>query len=986
MQWLSRGLAPPPKRWLWLLVSAQLAAGITVALDPDRSLTQYMHESWQVDAGLPQASVLDVLRTTDGYLWVGTFEGLARFDGVHFEVFDKVNTPAITNNGVWALAEDSRHRLCVGTNGGGLLVLDNGSFTRLDGLPNPYITTLLVDSQARLWIGTREGLCQLDGETLTLFPGALATSFVWSLAEDGSGAIWAGTDAGAFRLRGDRVDPFDTRSGLPSSTVRSLSWDAGRRLLFAGTPETGLLVFRDERWQVYPQASEVRDIRAILADVDGNLWIGTQQDGLFRLNNGSLAHLSEADGLTDSNIYALLEDAEGCLWIGTYRGGLNRLRDGKFLTYTEQEGLSEDQVRTVFADRSGVIWIGTVGGGADRLFGGHIETLDTTSGLSHNMVWSLTQSRDGAIWLGTYGGGLNRFDGKVTTVLNNLHGLSHDIIRTVREDSGGTLWIGTNGKGIDLLRPDGSLDHLTKANGLCSDFIYALLEDSSGAMWIGTYECGLMRYRGGTVDTFTTEDGLPSRFVWALREDESEPGVLWIGTNGGGLCRYRDGVFTSYTTRDGLYNDAVFAVVDDGRGRLWMSSNKGIFTVSKQELERFDKRLVSRLSCTSYGRSEGMKTWACNGPSDPAGIKDSSGKLWFPTTKGIVVIDPDHVPVNEFVPPVAVERFLVDGADVDLRSPIVLAPGSRRFEMRYTGLSLQAAEKVQFRYRLDGLDHDWIDVSTRREAFYNNLRPGRYVFHVTACNNDGLWNKDGASVAFVLRPFFYQTRAFQVLAVIGVFLLGAGVAMIRVRQLKHHQRLLQRLVNERTEELAKANKELHRLADLDGLTGIANHRHFEEFYQREWRRCQRDASPMSVIMADVDFFKSFNDTYGHQAGDDCLRAVASALSNGIHRPSDLVARYGGEEFVLVLGDTPEAGALHVAEQLRHGVEAMRIPHSGGVTGFVTISAGVVSDVPHVGDESAELIGRADAALFEAKRSGRNCVKVSSGQVAASGEQ
>ncbi len=379
------------------------------------------------------------------------------------------------------------------------------------------------------------------------------------------------------------------------------------------------------------------------------------------------------------------------------------------------------------------------------------------------------------------------------------------------------------------------------------------------------------------------------------------------------------------------------------------------------------------MSSVSYGRADGMRSAECSGFTQPAGWKARDGRLWFPTIEGAVVIDPDRIKTNTIAPPVVIEQVLVDRKAISSTGPSDLMPGRGDLEFHYTGLSFVDPERVKFRYKLDGFDREWVDAGTRRTAFYTNIPAGRYTFRVTACNNDGVWNQQGADVSFRLRPRFRDTPWFFGLGAVALALSGYGVSRMRAAQVRARERELERQVTERTLQLEEANAKLQNLSELDSLTGIANRRRFEETLAREWRRSTRDTLPLSLIMLDIDFFKAFNDANGHQVGDQCLRRVAQEIRAALTRPGDLVTRYGGEEFACILPSTPPRGAAAVAEALRARVETMGTRHPGAPSGVVTISLGVAT-APEEAATPEALVAAADEALYRAKRAGRNRVE------------
>ena len=944
---------------IWLLASAPLSLS---ALDPNLALDEYAIERYSTENGLPQSSVLAMIQTRDGYLWLGTYEGLARFDGLTFTVFDKSNTLEMESNGIKALAEDGKGRLWIGTTAG-LLRYAGGRFQRFDehqGLFTHFILCLFLDRSGTMWVGTTGGLYSCRDDRFQAFTTAqgLSYNYVTTLADDGDGGIWIGTGQGLNHYRNGKMQVYTAGGGLPHSDIRALHLDM-RGTLWIGTSGGGLVRFRAGRFEPLQEKLSSDDIRAVFQDRHGVTWIGTNQEPLNRIKDGKVSVLGQLQGGVSAG-RCILEDQEGSLWVGT-RDGLLQLKDDKFILYGSRNGLPVDPVRAVFEDRQGAIWVGTVGGGLVRHQGTEWQVFGRDQGLLSEHVWSIAQGKDDSLWVGTYGGGLYRMPaaGKPGRFAR-IAGVANDIIRSLLADSRDRIWVGTNGGGLDCIA-NGRVTNFNANSGLPSNYIYALEEDRDGRIWAGAYNGGLAVLEDGHFRGIHSKE-IHDQPVWVIHADRE--GDVWVGTDHGGLLWIRTDRVFRFSSRDGLYSDQAFQILEDDRGRLWMNSNKGIYHVDKQDLFAFASGRLTRIPCVSFGKSEGIKVTESSGPAQPAGCIDRRGRIWFPTIRGLSMFDPDRQILNRIEPPLAVERAVLNGRDFAVSSRATVSPGKGNIEITYTAVSFLQVDKVRFAYRLDGFDSEWVQAGNRRSAFYTNLPPRAYTFRVIAGNGDGVWNRRGALFSFILKPYFTQTALFGWLLAAAALLLIAGTFILLLHRARMRERKLERIVDERTAQL-------QRLARFDGLTDLANHRTFYEIFQKEWALAVREKKTLSLIAMDIDFFKPYNDTLGHQEGDECIRKVATAIRSQAKRPADLPARTGGDEFMVLLPGTEYEGAQGIAAAIRAAVAEAAIPHPASpIASVVTVSLGVASATPQAGDEPGQLVESADQDLYQKKRQGR----------------
>ena len=791
-----------------------------LSLDPAKAITQYTHQVWQKEQGLPMNTVSAVTQVSNGQLWLTTFGGLARFDGVRFRTFSSANVPAITNNTFGAIYEDRNHVIWFGTKGGGLMRYQNDGnwqrYSQAEGLSGNTINWVNEDKAGNLWIGTSEGATRMADGKFARFTTeqGLPNNDVLTIIEDGKGGLWMGTRGGLARWNGSTFTPFAKAAELPSQDITSLHSEADGTL-WIGT-SAGLCRYANGALTVWTDADGLTDkrISVIYRDSRKTLWVGTVGKGLNRFRNGKFERFTLDEGLSDNQVTTVHEDREGNLWIGTYRGGLNVLRDGKFLTYTTSEGLSNNATYAVFEDKEANLWVGTASGGVNVLRDGAWSSYTTKDGLADNYVRGIAQSPDGTMWFATYGGGLSSLSGKRFKTYNTSNSkLSDNTCRIVINGRENDLWIGTR-KGLNRFK-DGKFTAYTVDSGLTNNSIIPLAFDNNGVLWIGTDGGGLSaRTPDGRFKSYGSKEGLPSDVVLGLTFDQTD-GSLWIGTNAG-LARWFEGKIFAFSAAKGMPEGGIFRIISDGKGSLWLSSNNGIYRVDRKELIALAEGGEGKVTYASYGTADGMRSAECLPGGHPSPILTRKGILWFTTAKGLAGITPADIRRNSLPPPVLIERIATDKGDVTIVPGASAEAGTSRFDFQFSAYTYALPEGIRFQYKLDGYDADWIEADRgERSTRYTNLWPGTYTFRVRAANADGVLNEKGAELTFELKPFFTQTIWSYL--IVGLLFVGAVYLLIRWRtqQFEKRQAELEGLINARTQDLQKANGDL--TTTLDNL-------------------------------------------------------------------------------------------------------------------------------------------------------------------------
>ena len=754
-----------------VLIALLAIASSAFALDPARPVDLYKVDVWR--DGLPQYLVRTMVQTRDGYLWFGTMEGLVRFNGLTFEIFDQRNTPALRSSRIRALHESRDGALWIATAGGGAVRHFNGRFTTLtkaDGLADDSVIAF-AETNDGLWLGTGNGLNQYRHGRLTT---QLAGTEITALATGRDGALWVGTARGLLRNSATVLaDAIDSIAVARDGAV----WVGAR---------DHLVRIENDRRESIALPIATTYVHQILEDSRGTIWLATSPGGLMRLRAGRFDLLDKAKGLPSSSVRALAEDREGSLWIGT-DSGIARVKDQKFVTYTTRHGIPEDNVRVVTEAREGGLWIGTYGGGLAHLRDGVVTRFGEPG-----FVRTLLEDPTGTVWVGM-DSGLGRLSGGRMTMLTTADGLASNKVDALLAMRDGALLV-SSARGLQTFR-DGRFASFALDQPAGPD-VRALLQSRSGDLWLGTYD-GVLQVRDHKI-VQRFRDGLPSLTVFALHEDAR--GDLWIGTHDG-LARIRAGRLQSITAQHGLSALTVFQILDDGRGNFWLTSNNGVTRVSRSSLEAVLDGRAKRIQAATFDKTDGLGSDQCNGASQPAGVRTRDGLLAIPTVAGLTVIDPADLHFNRAAPNIVLREVLVDGKPVADAS---LPWSASRFEFRYDGLSLTAPELVRFRHRVDGFDDRWVDAGTRRSAFYNSLPSGQHVFRVQAMNEDGIWSTNEAQFAFSL-PAPPWLRWWAIVLYIGAALVIAYFAIrLRERSVRRKTQFLEAKVRERTMELAAA--------------------------------------------------------------------------------------------------------------------------------------------------------------------------------------
>jgi ligand-binding sensor domain-containing protein/serine phosphatase RsbU (regulator of sigma subunit) len=818
----------------------------------DNSITDLQYID--VDQGLNSSYVTKILEDKSGNLWICTEGGgVSKYDGKTFTHYTEKE--GLSNNYVLSILEDKSGNLWFGTYGGGVSKYDGKTFTHYtekEGLSNNIVWSILEDKSGILWFGTYGGgVSKYDGKTFTHYTEkeGLSNNTVLSILEDQSENLWLGTyGGGVSKYDGKTFTHYTEKEGLSNNYVLSILEDKSGNLWF-GTYGGGVSKYDGKTFTHYTDKEGLSNnvVRSILEDKSGNLWFGTEGGGVSKYDGKTFTHYTEKEGLSNNYVLSILEDQSGILWFGTYGGGVSKYDGKTFTHYTEKEGLSNNTVLSILEDQSENLWLGTYGGGVSKYDGKTFTHYTEKEGLSNNYVLSILEDKSGNLWFGTYGGGVSKYDGKTFTHYTDKEGLSNNVVRSILEDKSGNLWFGTEGGGVS--KYDGkTFTHYTEKEGLSNNYVLSILEDQSGNLWFGTNGGGVSKYDGNCVDDiingtnlyqhnqqdfnknkkdliktfthYTEKEGLSNNYVRPILEDKS--GNLWFGTNGGGISKYDGKTFTHYTEKEGLSNNTVWSILEDKSGNLWLGTEKGISEIKSENLvAHTDKNKTSTLKYTINIniKQDGLK--GLDFYANSAFI-DSKNRAWWGTGKGLEMLDLNKFKISEKIPQPVLKQIDINENNVDyrnlpdsLKNEIIFSDVQRfqnypldlelpydknHLTFHFLAIDWAAPHKIQYQYKMEGLDENWSEVTDETKADFRNLPYGTYTFKVRAIGESQIWSKP-FEYTFTIHPPLWHTTWFRVLYVSCFVLLLYLFYRWRTRALRERQKQLEKTVEERTKEI-----------------------------------------------------------------------------------------------------------------------------------------------------------------------------------------
>ncbi len=790
-------------------------------------LSQSSIAQWTSDNGLISNNITSAIRDHRGFIWITSYNGIFRFDGIQTYIYDKTKIPFLFSEAIYTVYEDKQGTLWFSTQTSGILRYRNNKFESIDPtnkvLPKS-VRCLLIKDDGTVWVGTNNsGLYKIQNDKVTRVDcKALNDISILEIATDSNNNLWIATDGrGLYKYDGNK---FQNIPSIPSKIVNSVYVSKNNTIL-VGTPD-GLDIIENSKAFHYSKLIGFQ-VNKVICDKYNRVWVGTEL-GLARFTLGdsnSFAHINEDDGFPLSRINFLHYDEENSLWISTGRDGLIQLRETNIVNITPEQGLSNNKVNMVYEGPDKSFYVGCDGGTVDVYKQGKITELKFQTPLKDSGIRDIFQDKDGNLWIASYRGVIKKSKNK-EQLFGIKEGLSAEDMRRILPGDNGDLWFGSRSGGVMKFNNGKVVALYDKKHELLSNYILALEKDKQGNIYVGTHSGGMNIIRkDGKVETFHIEADDSGILIFNIHIDDL--GRVWTIGNTGLL--YFDGKkFNKVLLHKELTGEIFFDWVEDLLGNVWITSNLGMIKIKKNDIDRFLKKEIPEVNFKLFDNRDGMKSKECT--SATRALLSSTGKIWVPTIHGISVFYPEKSVENKIPPPVYITSLLTDNHEVEGSQPFTIRPGKLRYTFNYTAPSFVVPEKIKFKYKLENVDGDWIDAGTTRQAEYTNLSPGDYVFRVVACNNDGVWNEKGDTIRFNVVPFFYQTWTFYSLVIVSIGVLFYGIYKWRVNEIEKRNAELRKVNGELDRFVYSASHDLRApLASVLGLVNVARLDHGKNF-------------------------------------------------------------------------------------------------------------------------------------------------------------
>ena len=978
-----------------LFTAAQIAhASTDLSTHTPLPLEDYFTQTWSTHEGLPHNGINDITQTNDGYLWIATWEGLARFNGREFKLFTRGSKAGLPDSALKSLTSLKSGELLVAGARGGLSLRKKRTWYPQKSAQT-MVNHAIYDDNLNIWMAL-EGKGLVFRDTIKAQDTTIISNLrVHELLIDKNKTVWAATDKGLYSVKNKTlVSNFTQGFGLPNVPVYSLLTTQNNHLI-VGT-EQGVYIFKDNYFTLLHPKLKTESIISLLQDNKKNIWLGTQKHGVFRLsglnsNNYYLEKLDDNKGLPNNQISSLYQDNEESIWVGT-SGGLFRLREAPFITLTAKQGLAGDYIRSVLSHSDGTLWVGS-SKGLNKIVNRKIYNIPLSKTPNHTVlnktasksninktisVLSLAEYKNNKLLVGSYNNGVFIVENDtLTPFLNKAQGLPNNEIRTLLFDSHHNTWIGTS-SGLVKISKAGDFTYFNENNGLPANFIMALAEDKQGKIWVGT-GLGIVSYRNGILQTYRLSEKFDAEYAFGFQVTNN---AIWMATDRGLIrINLKTNEISAITKENGLPIDKLFQVIIDNTHTFWLTSNRGIIKISGDQIEKCLSGDIKKVAYEMFSEGVGLLSSQANGGSTPAATLHTDGTIWIATAKGASQVS--HKRLNKMSKkklPVVIEQLIVDGIEYPLfggnttntLKDVELLTGASRISIHYAGLGFLMAKNIQYQTQLLGFENQWLDKKNQTYTEFTNLAPGQYTFKVRAKYPNGQWLDKKTHLTFTIPAYFWQTTLFQTTVIIFIFITLYFLYQYRIISIKNNEKKLKHLIAKQTLDLRKQSESFAYQASHDQLTGLHNRRAFDSWCEHDFISAQLNNTPLSIGIVDIDHFKQVNDNYSHLVGDKVIKCFADLFTKHIAQSALKVklARWGGEEFTLLIPESKE-NAFIFCEEIRQAVANYNFSNISESL-QITISIGLTDNTAVKGYDN--MIRKADQALYYAKHHGRNQVR------------